>query len=177
MNSLKIAQNFLTRTAYGFSSVQMQLPDDISKDILNWNKKNIPGDILTDEGRENDIHVTVKYGIHITDFTELRNIFVGLKPFEATLGNISLFNTNPNYDVVKIEIESPDLLKMNKKISNIFEVTDTHPVYNPHVTLAFVKKGCGDPYINMDVFSGIKLKLDSVVFSGKDNRRILFKLD
>jgi len=65
---------------------------------------------------------------------------------------------------------------LNKLINSSFEVTDTHKNYNPHVTICYVKKETGNHLKESDIFEGKKLILDTIVFSGKDNRRTLFKL-
>lgn len=170
----KVASNF--RNAYDFSSVQCNLPQDISTEIFQWGKDNIPDSILSEDGRQapDDIHVTVKYGFHIHDFTKVRDYLMTQKPFKATLGPISLFES-PDQDVIKIDIHSPELSKLNDLFSNNFEVTDTHPSYIPHVTIGYVQKGAGAPYAGRKDFEGRKVLLDSALFSGKDNRRTLMK--
>ncbi len=175
MKPMKIVQAFLDRFAYDFSSVQAQIPDSEAIKILTFGSM-IPEDFLAGNGREDDIHVTVKYGIHTNDFTALRDLFVGVKPLKAKFGKVTLFDTNNDFDVVKVDIISPDLVKMNKKISQNFEVTDTHPKYHPHCTIAYVKKGCGKPFDGNDLFEGIKMELDEITFSGKNNRKTSFKL-
>ena len=174
MNSLRVARNFL-KFAYDFSSVQFDLPEDIAQEIYDWGVKNIPDEILTDDGREENIHVTCKYGLHTIDFSDLRNLFVGVKPVSVILGKISLFKSD-DCDVIKIEVVSPELHRLNRNISSSFDVTDTHPIYIPHCTIAYVKRTRGNPYDGRKDFAGRKLLLDSVVFSGKDNRKTLFKL-
>ena len=174
MNGLRVAQNFL-KNAYSFSSIQFNFPSSIAQEIYEWGLKNIPESILADDGREDNIHVTIKYGIHINDFTALRNVFINVKPVPVTLGKISLF-TSDEYDVIKIEISSPELHRLNKVISSSFEVTDTHPTYTPHCTIAYVKRGCGAPYDGWKGFAGENILLNTVVFSGNDNRKTVFKL-
>lgn len=173
MNALKIAEKYLQ--SYDFSSVQLELPETEAQEIRDWGLKNIPDRLLAADGRENDIHVTIKYGIHRYDFTEARNLFMKEKPIKIVLGNISLFNSD-EYDVVKIDVKSPDLHRLNKIISNNFEVTDTHPIYRPHLTLAYVLKSFGDPYDGRTDFLNREIVSDSVLFSGKDNRQTVFKL-
>jgi len=170
----RIVKAFL-KSAYDFSSVQMEFPDEIAEEIRAWGVKNIPSNILAADGRENDIHVTLKYGIHIVDFTEVRAIFNDEKPIEVTLGKITLFDTD-DFDVIKIDLHSSELHRLNRAINKNFEVTDTHPVYTPHSTIAYVKKGCGTPYNGDTTFEGKKILLDSVLFSGKDNRKTEFKI-
>lgn len=173
--SLKVASNYI-KNAYDFSSVQLELPYDIAQKIYTWGLDNIPNDILTDKGREDDIHITLKYGIHITDFTALRNMFLYEGPIPIELGDITLFVTNPDFDVIKIDIISPDLYRLNKLISDHFEVTDTHPEYHPHATICYVNKSSGSAYNGRDDFKGTKISLDTVEFSGRDNRKTQFKL-
>lgn len=173
MNALKIAQKFM-KTAYNFSSVQLELPDPEAEEIRKWGVQNIPNNLLADGGREDDIHVTIKYGIHIHDFTEARNLFIHQKPIKLKLGKITLFTGD--CDVVKIDVDSPDLHRLNKLISSNFEVTDTHPVYFPHITITYVLKSFGDQFNGREDFFGKKVICDSVIFSGKDNRMTLFKL-
>jgi len=170
---LKVAQNFL-KYSYDFSSVQVNLPENIANEIYTWGLKHIPDNILSEKGRESQIHITVKYGLHITDFTMVRNLFINfVKPICVTLKKITLFN-NEDCDVVKINVSSPDLIKLNKLISNEFETTDTYPNYIPHVTVAYIKKGYDNIYNNLNVFEGRKIFIGSVEFSGRDNRKTIF---
>ena len=168
MNAITVASN-------DHSSVQFELPEGTALQILDWGLRKIPDRLLAAKGREDDIHVTCKYGIHITDYTQLRNLFVNERALKITLGKISLFNIG-NADVVKIEVDSPDLYRLNQKISSLFEVTDTHPTYQPHITIAYVKRGVGIPFRGRMDFAGQKITLDTVVFSGKDNWMTIFKL-
>lgn len=161
---------FSERLSYDFSSLQCDLPDDVSMEIQDWGREIIPNKDLTDDGREGHIHVTVKYGIHITDPTVVRDIFYNQKPFEITLGKTDIFESDDK-DVVIIPVYSPVLHGLNKTVSENYEVTDTYPEYKPHVTIAYVKKGCGKKYKGLEKFEGRNVLLDSVLFSGRDNRK------
>lgn len=174
MNALKVASDYL-KMAYDFSSLQLQIPEEDAVEIYKWGLRNIPDSILAADGREDDIHVTIKYGIHNHDFTEGRNFFIGQKPIEIGLGEISLFE-NDEHDVVKIDIDSLDLMKLNKLISENMEITDTHKIYKPHLTLAYVLKGYGSPYNGRKDFLNKQIVSDTVCFSGKDNNKTYFKL-
>lgn len=160
------------KLAYDFSSLQCDLPKDLSEEIYEWGLANIPDEFLADDGRQaqDDIHVTVKYGIHITDPTVVRELLINQKPLKAKLGKISLFESD-DHDVVKLEISSNQLHQLNKTVSNNLEVTDTYPQYIPHVTIAYVKKGCGSRYDGCETFSGREVIFDNATFSGKDNRK------
>jgi 2'-5' RNA ligase len=180
MNALRVARAFLKRLhavdrTRSFSSVQSNLPLSIAQEIYDWGRQNIPDDILTGDGRENNIHTTIKFGLHTADFTAVRDLFIHEKPIKIVLGKISLFNLD-DHDVIKIDVISPELHRLNHLISNSMAATDTHPEYHPHVTLAYVKKGAGAAFDGLDPFEGRKIVLDSVLFSGKDNRKTVFKL-
>lgn len=170
----RVVRAFL-KAAHDFSSVQMNFPDDIAEEIRNWCRQRIPGKMLADDGRENEIHVTVKYGLHITDFTEIREIFKDVKPIKVTLGKINFFEAD-DYDVIKIDVQSPELHKLNRIISKNFEVTNTYPQYIPHCTIAFVQKEFGALFNGLSDFEGKKVILDSVIFSGRDNLKTEFKI-
>jgi len=171
----RIVEAFL-KNAYDYSSVQAELPEDITQEIRKWGYENIPRHILSGKGFEEDKHVTIKYGIHIIDFTEVRELFKNEKPIKMTLGKITLFTSSGDFDVVKISVDSPDLHRLNKLISKDFEVTDTHPKYQPHATIAYIKKSCGEPFNGNTTFEGQKVISDTILFSGKDNRKTIFKI-
>jgi len=175
IQSLRIIEAYL-KNAHDFSSVQVEFPKDIAEKLIKWGHENIPKSSLAEDGFEEDKHVTIKYGLHTADFTEIRELFKDEKPIKMVLGKVSLFTTNNDFDVVKIDIKSPDLHRLNKIISMNFEVTDTHPKYIPHLTIAYVKKGEGDPYNGNSTFKGQEVISDTILFSGKDNRKTIFKL-
>lgn len=176
MRSLSRVVEAFFKQAYDFSSVQVEFPDEISEELIKWGHDNIPESFLAEDGFEEDKHVTIKYGLHIIDFTEIRELFKDEKPIKMVLGKMSLFTSSDDFDVVKIDIKSPDLHRLNKVISKNFEVTDTHPKYIPHCTIAYVKKGAGDAYDGNETFEGREVISDTILFSGKDNRKTVFKL-
>ncbi len=101
-----------------------------------------------------------------------------------TLGSTSLFPANENdsqrggaeYDVVKIDVHSDDLVRLNGVISYGTPVTDTHPKYQPHITLAYVKPGLGKKYIEMDDVKDLQLSFDKLVFSDADGKITIIDL-
>jgi 2'-5' RNA ligase len=99
---------------------------------------------------------------------------VGFGPIELTLGEISIFE-NEDQDVVKISVVSPDLVRLNKIISDNLDHTDTF-TYTPHVTLGYVKPGAGQKYVGRKDFAGTKVKIKEILFSGNDYRETVFPL-
>jgi len=131
---------------YDYSSVQFDMPKTLAESILSWGKKNIANsDLFTEEkkyGRENEIHVTVKYGLHTDDVRKVQKVVEDFGPFSIKLGAISRFvPKDKDYDVVKIEVDGDELSELHRKIGELPN-NDEHPVYRAHCTIAYVKKGC-----------------------------------
>jgi uncharacterized protein len=152
-----------------FSSTQIQLHPSIADRIKAMGMK-IPDSELADDGREDDPHVTVKYGLHTNDPNDVSQLLQGEPAIRYTLGKTSLFpaSGDRDYDVVKVDVHSPDLHRLNKKISDGLAHTDTHPVYMPHATVSYVKAGMGKKYEGLDDCEGLVGVCDHVVFSGKE---------
>lgn len=93
-------------------------------------------------------HTTILFGIHHNDDlpNQVKEYLIPLDELEDIyIKNISIFE-NEEFDVVKMDIESKSLKKMNKKLTKNFEFSNDHPDYHPHMTIAYVKKGMGDKY-------------------------------
>jgi 2'-5' RNA ligase len=161
---------------YNYSSTQIYLPDELSDEIVEWGNKHVPDkDLYIDPadpsfGRENEIHITVLYGIHSDDLKPIQNILAGVKPIHCKLGRITLFDTN-KFDVVKIDVESPDLHALNVKLQAL-EHTNGYPVYKPHVTIAYVLKDRGKRWINCKAFLNKTFVAHDLIFSTKSGKKI-----
>ena len=169
MNWYKLAKKGVS---YSFSHVAVNFPKDIAKEIIDFGKTKIKDeDLYTEDksmGRENEIHVTVKYGLHTTSLNKVQKVVENFGPIKIKLGEIDLFTTNDDYDVVIIKVDSKDLKKLNKEISDNLKCTDTYKVYKAHCTIAYVKKGTADKLKGNKKFNGKELTFDEVVFNSKD---------
>jgi hypothetical protein len=155
---------------YEHSCTKVNLPEDLSKAIIKWGKDNISEEDLYIEdgeakGREDDIHVTVFYGIKDDNPAEVAELFSKLKPFDIRLGLINLFKDKKEYDVLKIEVESGDLEKLHYDIEKGVDTENTYPTYNPHVTVGYVKKGTADKFVGDESFKGKTFKVKDIAFS------------
>ncbi len=167
-------------TVHKFSSTQVDLPKGVAGKVRETGKKLIPDDALyTDPkdpsyGREEDPHVTVKYGIHADKADAIREALAGEPPIEFTLGKTSIFPAKDGspYDVVKVDVESPDLHRLNAKIAASTDVTDTFPTYQPHVTLGYVKAGEGAKFAGKTDLEGQRVTVDRITFSGKNGETV-----
>lgn len=153
----RIALALLEDGFYKYGCAMVHLPQDLGDFLLNWGKLNIPDESLhVDEdngkGREDEMHVTVKFGLLADRLPDsVKEIAKNTEPFRVFLGNISFFR-NGEYDVVKIDVESPALRELNRQVSDAVPNEDKHPNYNPHVTLAYVKPGSCDKLEGVDPF-------------------------
>lgn len=163
------------KAEHSFSSTQINLTGP-AKDIVLGMAKAIPSKELAENGREDVPHVTVKYGLHFcSPSARLRRVIEEFGPITATLGETTLFK-NDEADVLKVDVDSADLHRLNALVSKVIPTHTTHPTYIPHVTIAYLKPGIGKKYAGRDDLAGRKLQFDRVLFSGKDGHMEEIKL-
>lgn len=140
-------------------------------DILEF-IKNIPNECVYEEagenyGKEENPHVTVMYGLSPVEETRVKELLTKVpKKIMAELGQISKFsNADVPYDVLKIEVKSPHLNKIHEMIRKNFDNNYKWPQYNPHVTLAYVKKGTCNEYVGNKTFEGMKVMFETFMYS------------
>jgi hypothetical protein len=166
------------KTKYDYSSVLVELPTRLTDDIISWGFDHLENsDIYTDPkdptfGREDDCHITVIYGIHTGDLRQVKPVLEREKPFEVTLGSMSLFTTNDKFDVLKIDVYGEDLYRLNRLLRSHLEVTESYHAYVPHVTIAYLKKGRGDQYKANDTFKGERFTVNVLTFSAKSGIKL-----
>jgi 2'-5' RNA ligase len=117
------------------------------------------------------IHITVKFGFYIKEPNELiealRNASLK-EPLVYRLTNTSLFDTAPQYDVLKIDIDSPSLHELHE-IFNSIKNDDTHPDYHPHCTISYLKKGFGKYLTGQSQLATNDIPFNHLVFSNQEN--------
>jgi 2'-5' RNA ligase len=168
----------LTEAVYNRSSCQINAPEDIADFLIQWGMLNIPDEKLYIEpdggcGREDEPHVTVRYGL---DFPvapeEFHRLITTWKAFPIRLAGVSLFK-NDKFDVVKLDVISDDLLRLNAEIRKQFpsQQPDKFPDYHPHLTIAYVQPGTCDALEGADPFKASpdvvpEFEADRLRFSG-----------
>jgi 2'-5' RNA ligase len=130
----------------------------------------IPADIVYEPadpeyGKTKTPHVTVLYGIEPMEGEKAKALLRKIPAVvTATLGGLSLFET-PKFDVLKIDVTSPYLSRINKFLTNNVEYHNDYPSYHPHVTLCYLKKGMGKELAGDSRFAGTKLAFKTFLYS------------
>lgn len=179
MNSLSLSTLLLEGHTYSW--VGIDVPPEIGDFILDWGRLNIAEDVLYfgedgDGGFEENSHVTLKYGLLEPVPSEcLRKIVATMQPFVLTLTHISLFRQE-DHDVVKINVDSPGLRRLNARVSAGRPHADKWPSYRPHVTVGYVKKGAAEQFDGTNIFQvedavSPSFVAYSVSFRGKDGEQ------
>lgn len=158
---------------YDYSSTQINVPQPLANELINWGNKKIKNSEIfvsqTDPsfGREDEMHVTVLYGIHSDSHKEIEKCLSGTKPITVKLGKIDVFTNPENFDVVVVDVISKELHELNSLLTKSVEFTNKYKEYKPHITIAYVKKGKGIKYKGIDAFKGKEFTSDSIIFSSK----------
>lgn len=168
---------------YPYSSVQANVPAIIANHIIQWGDDMIqdkdiyspPDDLI--HGRAEEIHITVLYGIHWQTHEQTESILSRENSFEVKLGCISIFTTNQDFDVVKIEVISPGLFYLNHLLKTSIPNTPFYSIYKPHATIAYVKKDSCNNLIDKTDFKEWKWTNDSVIFSSISGQKIPIRLN
>jgi predicted ABC-type ATPase len=130
-----------------FGLVQVIIPQDSDVALgLKTIQELIPDSDLMGEGKEDEPHVTVRYGILPgADISKLRDYLASVQPFEVTTGKITAFSPSKNSDwacplVVEID-SSPTLTKYSEDQARDdhgrFASEDGAPSTDKPVTLVF----------------------------------------
>lgn len=139
---------------------------------LRYLASHIPDHHLAGIGREPNPHITVLYGLHDTKPHGAKYVLNREKPAKVRFGKVSTFE-NPNFDVLKVDVQSDDLDRMHKKLKYL-----PHTQKYPHVlhtTVAYVKKGMGKHYADklnngISKFDGYEHTYDHLIFSEPKGR-------
>ena len=155
--------------------LMIYLDGSSAEEIKQYCQETFNPEVLAEFGIEDDPHITCQYGfkddVSIEDINEFINKVVQ-KPISIELGEISRFDSD-DYDVIKVDINSPDLHELSDKIRDYFgdSLNITYPNYHPHMTLAYVQKG-SLPHIDGDnMFKGKNHTFTEFVYSDSSDNK------
>lgn len=117
------------------------------------------------KGIEDELHVTILYGLNPGISMEQVEDAVALdqlKQFSILCTGVHLFE-NEDYDVLIFRVESSVLYDMNALCKTLPHESN-FPDYVPHMTIAYLKKGCGKKYVDVS-FAPFLIKCDQIVYS------------
>lgn len=121
-----------------------------------------------DYGVENETHVTLVPCMdkHL-NVESLKNELNTLSDYDIVLSNVSKFE-NDKYDVLKCDVCSCYLTDTNKRICAKFPNFSEYDEYHPHLTIAYLKKGMADKYLQQYLTPLVILKPSKFMWSGSD---------
>lgn len=167
-----------TNREYAFLMVDYETPS-IIKDL----QKKIPSrELYTDEdnedyGLEKQSHVTLVPCLdNDIDIDKLKSYLKPIDEYDIVLTDISKFECE-EFDVLKCAVKSKALKDTNKEIVDKFETHSEYKDYNPHMTIAYMKKGMADKYLKKILDKLILLKAKNFNFSyfdGNKDKNITF---
>ncbi len=167
---------------YESSYIIAYLPEIITDNIISWGYDNVPyEDVFEDPldpsfGREKDIHITVLGNIEDLRIENIKISINNEPKLNCILGKIKLFTSNSKYDVLQIEIVNSEIIDLHENLSKSIKNTKKFPSYIPHVTIAYLKKGCGEKYLHDKYFNEQEFMIEELVLSHKFNTKNVFKL-
>lgn len=148
MKIKKYTQFLNESVQYKLGCVMMEVPISNWEEITSTIKQE---DIYEVEGENYGIqsnpHVTILYGLHKeVSLDQIKSVFEGLNErIDIKIEGIGVFE-NENFDVVKFNVVPIGTLQsLHDKLSELPN-SNEYPEYEPHITIAYLKKGCGKKY-------------------------------
>lgn len=129
-----------------------------------------------DKQIEDEPHITVLYGI-LPEITskDIANIVSKWRMPEIILDEIGIFE-NEKFDVLKINVRSNDLSSYWIQSKQELENESKFQIYQPHITIAYLKPGTGKKYLNAFDLNKLDIKPIEwkVSFGGEQAKEPLF---
>lgn len=126
-------------------------------------------------GLEKESHITLLYGLlPKVNWDDLKEYLESIDKFNIISPKISTFE-NDKYEVLKLDIKCPLLHTINKKLTENLPYETDFPKYEPHMTVAYLKKGKSDKYIKPMLDKIEKITPTEYVYSKTDNTKERYK--
>jgi 2'-5' RNA ligase len=147
--------------------------------------KKIKKEDLSEDGREDDLHVTLKYGLDTEDPALIRPLLDSEGKITLEIKKLDYFGakeTKQDFDVVILRVDSDQIQELHETITDTFKDSgETHPKYLPHITLAYVKRGLGKDIVielrkDAEDLIGKKIVFKEALFSTPEEKKTVIKL-
>ena len=173
----QIKDDRVDESLHRFSSTQADMPPDIAAKVRALAAE-VPDSVLGGDGRISDVHVTVKYGTLTSNPAALRLLLMGEPPITLKIGDLSMFDSSSGsdfYEVLKLDVDSPDLVRLNRKISTLPCITSF--TYKPHITVAYVTTGSAQALVGLaNPLKGTVVEIKQLTFSDQNGLRFTIPL-
>jgi 2'-5' RNA ligase/GNAT superfamily N-acetyltransferase/predicted GIY-YIG superfamily endonuclease len=162
---------------WNHASTQINLPPDVAEQVLTAGK-NVPEEILSLNGRDDNPHISLKYGVEENEEL-LREAVKGIFPFTVTLGKTKTFLARDPYAGTPLVVEAaaPELAKLNKLIDKAIGNKPEDFSFEPHVTLAYIEEKHSAEYVGKDWLAGVTFTVDSIVLSKMNGEQVSIPLE
>lgn len=164
-------------SGYEYGCVMIEVP------VSNWDELTNsidPKDVYTggddSHGIQEFPHLTLLYGLEkgVTE-DQVKSIIDNFKgEIKIEIDGINLFE-NEQFDVLKFNVVSyPGLQKLHDELSKLPN-TDKFPTYTPHITIAYLNKGEGKKYVNLNYKYSVK-NINKIVYSSPGKEKVIFDI-
>lgn len=161
-----------TNESHSYASTQITLPlstEAIAKALI------AEEDLFTEEadcGVETESHVTVLYGLDDSALLMVSALVKGFGSLRLKFARTGVFQPEgKDYDVVYIDVESPDLKSLHNLLLQLPHKQSDFDYYEPHLTLAYVRRSTGVRYQGLAIpgVNNYILDVSSIQFSATDH--------
>lgn len=150
--------------------------------VSNWNEITSSineEDVYTDEGKpgiQENPHVTVLYGLHEeVSLDQVKSVFEDLdERIDIRIEGIGVFE-NERFDVVKFNVVPNGALQTLHDRLSEFPNSNEYPEYEPHITIAYVKKGIGKKYEDLEYRHSVE-NINEICYSKSGNYKEYFNI-
>ncbi|MCR9292059.1 MAG: phage portal protein [bacterium] len=144
--------------------IMFEVPEAVATEVKAMQGMIAP-ETLTGDGLEDWPHVTLLYGIVGVPRGDVVDLVRSIDQFDIEFGKTSLFS-NDERDVIKIDVESPQIRKYHDKLASILPVEESgFEGYEPHMTVAYVKPGAYEDRGGVNKLTGKLCRVTHAVVS------------
>jgi 2'-5' RNA ligase len=177
-DELKAAGADMMRDVMKVATAMIVLPEEIASQVLNAGADLIPEEDLASKGREDEPHITIKYGVR-EDLDQTAEALVEFYPFDVTLGKTRVFPPSQNSGggaVVYVEAIAPILESLHNKIGDSIGLRHDGADYVPHITLGYVNADSAEKYDGLGALEGLKFTASAITIKRKEGKPWTFDL-
>ena len=135
---------------YGY--VRADIPQPIEK-MIKQIQEQVKPEHLDVGGIPEVPHVTVLWGLMGCDYSEVAEACRRFGRFNIAIQDVTTFPEGRKGVPVKLDVHSPAIEAMNRKLRSMFPHVETHDEYRPHITIAYVKPEFASQYTGRSIAS------------------------